>query len=213
VSLAHLGVLFLDELPEFRAHVLETLRQPLEDGLVVISRAGGSLTFPAEFQLVGATNFCRRGCRDLGTCACTPAERAAYLGRLSGPLLDRIDLHLEVPPVPYRDLEAPAAGEGSPAIRKRVIAARQRQRERWGRGRFRVNGRMLPRQVARYCGLTREGRQVLGHAVDRLGLSARAHDRVLKVARTIADLAAREAIGPEHLAEALTYRGIERRLS
>jgi magnesium chelatase family protein len=209
VSLAHRGVLFLDELPEFRARVLETL-QPLEDGVVMVARAGGSVTFPAEFQLVGATNLCRRGCSSLDTCACSPGERGAYLGRLSGPLLDRIDLFLDVPPVPYRDLEAvdPNA-ESSAAIRRRVIAARDRQRARFGRGRVRVNSRMTPRQTARHAVLSPEGWRLLGRAVDRLGLSARAHQRVLKVARTIADLAGAAEIGLDHLAEALQYRRLE----
>ncbi len=210
-SLAHLGVLFLDELPEFHQHVLETLRQPLEDGEVVVARAGGSVTFPAEFQLVAATNPCRRGCRGLEECACTPGERARYLARLSGPLLDRIDVFLEVPPVAYRELEAAGpGGEASAEIRRRVVAARQRQRVRFGRGRVRVNARMTPRQVGRHCALGVEGRQLLGQAVDRLGLSARAHDRVLKVSRTIADLAGQEAIAVEHLAEALRYRRLDR---
>ncbi|MGH7266875.1 MAG: YifB family Mg chelatase-like AAA ATPase [Candidatus Rokuibacteriota bacterium] len=212
VSLAHHGVLFLDELPEFRAHVLETLRQPLEDGVVAVARAGGSVTFPAEFQLVGATNLCRRGCPTLDACACSPGERGAYLGRLSGPLLDRIDVFLDVPPVPYRDLEAadPTA-ESSGAIRRRVVEARERQRARFGRGRVRVNSRMTPRQTARHGVLSAEGRRLMGRAVDRLGLSARAHQRVLKVARTIADLAGAADIGLEHLAEALQYRGLDQR--
>ncbi len=211
VSLAHLGVLFLDELPEFQQHVLETLRQPLEDGVVAVCRAAGSVRFPAEFQLVGATNPCRRGCRSLEACACTPAERARYLGRLSRPLLDRIDVQVEVPPVPYRELAVGApAGEPSAVVRQRVLAARARQWGRFGRARVRVNARMTPRQVARHCPLSPEGRQLVAQAFDRLGLSARAHDRVLKVARTIADLAGVEEIGVAHLAEALQYRGLDR---
>ncbi len=211
VSLAHRGVLFLDELPEFRTHVLETLRQPLEDGRVVISRAGGSVTFPADFQLVAATNLCRRGCRALAACTCPSGDRLAYLGRLSGPLLDRIDIQVEVPAVPFRELGGAAPpGESSAAVRQRVIAARDPQRFRLGRTETRVNARMTGRQVARYCPISAEGRQLLGQAVDRLGLSARAHDRVLKVARTIADLAGREHIQPEHLAEALVYRVLDR---
>lgn len=214
VSLAHLGVLFLDELPEFHPHVLETLRQPLEDGTVAIARAGGSVTFPTEFQLVGALNPCRRACRGLAVCVCSPWERARYLGRLSGSLLDRIDVHVEVLPVPYRDLDVGGflgpVGDESAAIRQRVMAARERQQRRFGRAQTRMNSRMTTRQVGRHCGLGGEGRQLLERAMDRLGLSARAHDRVLKVARTIADLEGRDDIGLDHLAEALQYRVLDR---
>jgi magnesium chelatase family protein len=210
VSLAHLGVLFLDELPEFGPHVLDTLRQPLEDGTVTIARAGGSARLPAEVQLVGAMNPCRRGCRSVEACVCTPAERARYLGRLSAPLLDRIDLHVDVGPV------APAAtpGSGVPsesaAVRERVARARERQRARFERGRGCVNARLGPRQLTRHCPLGAAGRELLARAAARLGFSARAHDRVLKVARTIADLAGAEAIAVEHLAEALAYRTLDR---
>ena len=210
VSLAHQGVLFLDELPEFPEHVLETLRQPLEDATVTICRASGTICFPAEFQLVAAANPCRRGCRTVEGCECTPGERARYLGRLSRPFLDRIDLHLEVPPIPYRELGAAAAGEDSAAIRQRVLAARERQRARFGRSRVRVNARMTARQVGRYCPLSADGRALMGRAVDRLGLSARAHDRLLKVARSIADLAGEADIRTEHLAEGLQYRLLDR---
>lgn len=210
VSLAHLGVLFLDELSEFAPHVLDTLRQPLETGAVMLARAEGRITLPAGFQLVGAMNPCRRGCRSRDLCACTPPERARYLARLSGPLLDRIDVQVEVPPVPYRDLGSEgASGETSEAIRKRVLAARERQRGRCGRVGPGINRRMTARQMARWCRLDRDGRRLMGQAVDRLGLSARAHDRVLKVARTIADLADAEEMAAEHLAEALQYRGVE----
>jgi magnesium chelatase family protein len=185
VSLAHHGVLFLDELPEFPEHVLETLRQPLEDATVTICRAAGTICFPAEFQLVAAANPCRRGCRTPESCECTPGERARYLGRLSRPLLDRIDLHLEVPPVPYRELDGATAGEESAAIRRRVLAARERQRVRFGRSRVRVNARMTGRQVARYCPLSGDGRTLLGRAVDRLGLSVRAHDRLVNSRRSV----------------------------
>lgn len=210
VSLAHQGVLFLDELPEFHQHVLEALRQPLEDGLVVIARAAGSVTFPAQFQLVAATNPCRRGCRTFEACVCTPAERARYLGRLSRPLLDRIDLQIELPPVPYQELAGEVSGEESAVIRERVERARARQRARFGRGRTRANAQMGPRQIRRHCAVPPEGRTLLGLAVDRLGLSARAHDRILKVARTVADLDGREAIGLDDLSEAIQYRCLDR---
>jgi magnesium chelatase family protein len=211
VSLAHLGVLFLDELPEFQPHVLETLRQPLEDGQVAIVRAAGRVTFPAAFQLVAAMNPCRRGCRGRAGCECPVEERARYLRRLSRPLLDRIDLHVEVPPVAYRDLESTApTGELSVAIRHRVLAARARQRERLGRAISPLNSRMTARQVSRDRVPSPDARRLLGQAVDRFGLSARGHDRTLKVARTIADLAGREQIEAEDVAEALQYRVLDR---
>ena len=213
VSLAHLGVLFLDELPEFAPHVLDTLRQPLEDGAVTVARVGGAVRLPAEVQLVGAMNPCRRGCRSVEGCACTPGERARYLGRLSAPLLDRIDLHVDVGPV------APGAappGDGAPpesaAVQQRVALARERQRARLGRGPVRVNARLTPRQLLRHCPLPPAGQALLARAAARLGFSARAHDRVLKVARTIADLAGADAIAVEHLAEALAYRTLDRGL-
>jgi magnesium chelatase family protein len=212
VSLAHLGVLFLDELPEFPPHALDTLRQPLEDGVVTVARASGSVRLPAEVQLVGAMNPCRRGCRSVDGCVCTPAERARYLGRLSAPLLDRIDLHVEVGPVAA---ETPGVRDGAPpesaAVQGRVTEARARQRARGERGRGRINARLTPRQLARHCPLGPAGRDLLVRAAARLGLSARAHDRVLKVARTIADLAGADAIALEHLAEALAYRTLDRR--
>jgi magnesium chelatase family protein len=211
VSLAHLGVLFLDELPEFGPYVLDTLRQPLEDGSVTIARAGGSVRLPAEVQLVGAMNPCRRGCRSVEGCVCTPAERARYLGRLSAPLLDRIDLHVDVGPVaPQFGPSAAGASPESAAVRQRVTLARERQRARAERGGARVNARLTPRQLACHCPLAPTGRELLVRAAARLGFSARAHDRVLKVARTIADLAAVETIAVEHLAEALAYRSLDR---
>ena len=208
-SLAHLGVLFLDELPEFSARVLESLRQPLEDGSVVISRAAGSAAFPARFQLVGAANYCRRGCASLDACVCTPGERQQYLARLSRPLLDRIDLHLEVRAVPYADLSG-ASGEPSTVVRARVEAARRCQAERLVGSGARVNARMNGRQVRRFCAPPPEAARLLQQAVSRLGLSARGHDRVLKVARTIADLGGCERIAAEHVSEAVQYRGLDR---
>jgi magnesium chelatase family protein len=214
VSLAHLGVLFLDELPEFAPHALDTLRQPLEDGVVTVARAGGAVRLPAEVQLVGAMNPCRRGCRSVEACVCTPAERARYLGRLSAPLLDRIDLHVDVGPVaPDGAARWPGGASESAAVRERVARARERQRARFERGRERVNARLGPRQLARDCPLSAAGRELLTRAGARLGFSARAHDRVLKVARTIADLAGAEAIAVEHLAEALAYRTLDRGIS
>ena len=210
VSLAHLGVLFLDEMPEFPQHVLEALRQPLEDGHVVVARAAGSSRFPARFQLLGAANPCRRGCPSLQACLCTPGERERYLARLSRPLLDRIDLHLEVPAVSYVELSAEAAGESSAAIRARVLEARAIQAARFGKSPIRVNARMSASQVRRSCPVPADGRRLLALAIDRLGLSARGHDRILKVARTIADLEGRETIAAEHLSEAIQYRGLDR---
>jgi len=210
VSLAHHGVLFLDELPEFHQHVLETLRQPMEDGVVTISRAGGSMTFPARFQLVAATNPCRRGCPSFEACACTPPERQRYLGKISRPLLDRIDLHVEVPSLTAEELAAPPGGESSAVIRERVIAARERQQARFGRSRIRSNAQMGPRLLRRHCPLPPEGERLLSLAVARLGLSARGHDRVLRVARTIADLAGEESLRPEHVAEAIQHRSLDR---
>jgi len=210
VSLAHHGVLFLDELPEFSQRVLESLRQPLEEGLVMVSRSAGSAAFPARFQLVGAANPCRRGCASIPTCTCSSTERRKYLARLSRPLLDRIDLHLDIPGVPYAQLASNQTGETSGAIRERVIAARARQRKRFAGTPTRVNARMTGRQVRRWCPADADGAALLGRAVTRLGLSARGHDRILKVARTIADLAGFGAISAEHIAEAIQYRGLDR---
>ena len=210
VTLAHLGVLFLDELPEFQRHVLESLRQPLEDGRVTITRAGRVGHFPARFQLVGAANPCRRGCPSLDRCLCTPAERQRYLGRLSRPLLDRIDLHVELPAIAPSALHAGAPAEDSATIRTRVVQARERQRQRLGPVRVRANSELTPRLLRRLCRLDAETQSLLTRAAERLGLSARGHDRILKVARTIADLAGADAIAAEHCAEAIQYRGLDR---
>ena len=210
VTLAHLGVLFMDELPEFQQHVLESLRQPIEDGRVVITRASGRAHFPARFQLVGAANPCRRGCPSLDRCLCTPAERQRYLGRLSRPLLDRIDLHVELPALAAVDLQAAAATEPSASVRARVIDARARQRARFAGTRLRANAEMTSRHLCRFCSPPPDAQRLLAVAMDRLGLSARGHDRVLKVARTIADLAGAETLAAEHCAEAIQYRGLDR---
>ncbi len=210
VTFAHRGVLFLDELPEFQQHVLESLRQPLEDGRVAIARAAGVGNFPARFQLVAAANPCRRGCPSLDRCLCTPAERGRYLGRLSRPLLDRVDLHVELPALETDELRATIAPEDSQTIRTRVARARVRQRDRLRGTAFRVNAEMTPRQLRGCCRLPAEGERLLATAAARLGLSARGHDRLLKITRTIADLEEADTITVEHLAEAIQYRGLDR---
>jgi magnesium chelatase family protein len=209
VTLAHRGVLFLDELPEFAQHVLESLRQPLEDRRVTIARASGVGEFPACFQLVAAANPCRRGCPALDSCLCTPAERARYLGRLSRPVLDRIDLHVELPAVTHPELAASAA-DSTATVRRRVEQARAVQRQRFHTSTSRVNAEMNARQVRRYCAPPPEAERLLAAAMSQLGLSARGHDRVLKVARTIADLDGGDTLRVEHCAEALQYRGLDR---
>ncbi len=212
VSLAHHGVLFLDEAPEFNRPILETLRQPLEDGVVSISRAAASQTFPARLMLVLSMNLCPCGRRGDArkVCRCTPQKIEQYVGRLSGPLLDRIDIHVEVPAVEFKDLRGPRTGEASPAIRERVQAARGAQD---ARGQGGINACLLPAMIERHCALDRECEMLLKSAVQELGLSARAHSRILKVARTIADLAAADAIAPEHLSEAIQYRAMDRKLA
>ena len=217
ISLAHHGVLFLDELPEFGMRVLEVLRQPLEDKVVTISRAQGSLTFPANFQLVGAMNPCPCGYfgDPVKPCTCSNMVVSKYQKRISGPLLDRIDIHVEVPRVEYEKLSESRLGESSATVRARVEVARQRQRERFDNGKGghpyqpsapTCNADMRPAEVRKFCVLDESGKALMQSAMNQLQLSARAYHRVLKLARTIADLAGSESIGPTHLAEALQYR-------
>ena len=212
VSLAHHGVLFLDELPEFKRHVLEVLRQPLEDGQVTIARALSSLTYPARFMLAAAMNPCPCGyATDPGKeCSCTPLQIQRYLARISGPLLDRIDIHIDIPPVKHRELTGEPSGDSSAAIRERVRAARGLQQERFRRSKVYCNAHMSTRQIRRVCQLEGEARSLLERAMDRLGLSARAYDRILKVARTIADLEGQETVQAEQIAEAIQYRSLDR---
>jgi len=208
VSLAHRGVLFLDELPEFDARTLEVLRQPMEDKVVTISRASGSLSFPANFQLVAAMNPCKCGWYGdpVKPCTCTPAQISAYQKKISGPLLDRIDIHLEVTRVNFDKLSDVRAGESSADIRARVQAARNRQARRFAGTPLACNADMSVGDVRRYCQLDDAGRSLIKAAMNQLQMSARAFHRVLKLARTIADLADSEAIATAHLAEALQYR-------
>jgi magnesium chelatase family protein len=213
-SLAHQGVLFLDELPEFRRGALEVLRQPMEEGRIVITRSMLTVSFPARFILVAAMNPCP--CGQLGNpgreCVCTPVAVRNYRGRISGPLLDRFDLHLEVPRVPARDLEEDRAGEESSAVRGRVMRVREAQGRRLAGSAARTNSEMSATQIRRHCALDPAGRRLLSTAVERLGLSARAHHRILKVARTLADLEGKDRIAQCHLAEAIQYRVLDRSL-
>jgi len=212
ISVAHHGVLFLDELPEFRRTVLETLRQPMEEGRVTISRAAGTMTFPAQFLLVAAMNPTPDG-KMPAESRSSPREIQNYLGRVSGPLLDRIDIHIEVPPVKYRDMAREQAGESSASIRARVMEARRRQWERFrGHPGLLCNARMESRWIRRHCVLDESTHHQLEHAMKDFGLSARAYDRILKVSRTIADLAGSERITGEHLFEAIQMRSLDRQL-
>ncbi len=212
VSLAHHGVLFLDELPEFNKNVLEVLRQPMEDGRVTISRAAMSLTFPACFMLAAAMNPCPCGYyTDPGhECTCSPASIQRYLAKVSGPLLDRIDIHIEVPALRYQEIAQQSPGESSAAIRQRVNLARQRQQQRFAGTNIFCNAAMQARDIRRGCQVNTECQELLRQAIDRMGLSARAHDRILKVARTIADLEGQEDIQAGHIAEAIQYRSLDR---
>ena len=212
ISLAHNGVLFLDELPEFNRRTLEVLRQPLEDGCVTISRAMGSLTFPANLMLVAAMNPCP--CGYFGDprrqCQCNPMLIERYMSRISGPLLDRLDIHIEVPPVPFRELSNQTAGTNSETMKAQVVAAREIQQRRFGKGSLRLNGRMPPSQIRIFCKLEPDAESLLKSAMEEMGLSARAHDKILRIGRTIADLEASDNITAAHLSEAINYRTLDR---
>lgn len=213
ISLAHNGVLFLDELPEYPRNVLETLRQPLEDGKIVISRAANKVEYPADFMLVASMNPCP--CGNLGSsikeCICTPSQIAKYLSRLSGPLMDRIDMHIEVDNVTYSDISSDETAECSSEIKKRVDAARKIQTERFSECNIYSNGNMNSRLLKTYCKLNKECNEMMEAAFDKLGFSARGYSRILKVARTIADLDGKENIEMKHIAEAIQYRSLDRR--
>jgi len=212
VSLAHHGVLFLDELPEYRKHVLEALRQPMEDQEVTISRAASALTYPAAFMLVAAMNPCPCGYHmdPRHVCRCTESQILKYRSRISGPLMDRIDIHVEVPAVPHTDMRQGPGGEPSRTVRVRVSEARKIQRERFEKTKISCNARMGNRHIKRHCILDAASMHLLDSAMERLALSARAYHRILKIARTIADLSQAKAIAPEHVAEAIQYRSLDR---
>jgi len=212
ISLSHNGVLFLDELTEFQKNILEMLRQPLEDGHVNISRAHGSVSYPSKFILLGSMNPCPCGFAGVPErCNCPPGEIAKYLGRISGPLLDRIDISIEAPPVDYDDFDTKRRAESSTTIRERVLAAHAIQLERYGREKIRFNSSLTPAQTEKYCTLGAEERALLKQAFDKLKLSGRAYHKILKVARTIADLDASNKIKTAHLAEAIGYRSLDRK--
>ena len=212
ISLAHQGVLFLDELPEFKRSALEVLRQPLEDGQVTISRSAGKITLPCNFMLVAAMNPCP--CGYLGDakheCRCSPTQIQRYRARISGPLLDRIDLHIEAPALSIAELRNDRPGESSAVIRQRIASARQIQLQRFANSRITANARMSVPQVKSHCAVDAKLGDLLQQAMEQLSLSARAYDRILKVARTIADLAAAERIESNHLLEAIQYRSLDR---
>ncbi|MDA8099087.1 MAG: YifB family Mg chelatase-like AAA ATPase [Nitrospiraceae bacterium] len=215
VSLAHNGVLFLDELPEFKRNVLEALRQPLEDGNVTISRALTSLTYPAALMLVAAMNPCKCGFHGdpLHPCQCTPHQVQTYRSRVSGPLMDRIDLHIEVPAVKFREIADDRQSEPSTSIRERVTRARMVQQKRFFRDGIYANAHMKPRHLRKYCKIDEACTNLMEAAMDRLGLSARAYNRILKVARTIADLDGSDGISSSHISEAIQYRSLDRRVN
>jgi magnesium chelatase family protein len=214
VSLSHNGVLFLDELPEFKKNVLEVMRQPLEEERVTISRAATSLTYPSRFMLVAAMNPCPCGyyCDPSNECSCTIPQIQRYRSKISGPLMDRIDIHIEVPAVKYRDLANREAGESSKEIKKRIDSARRIQLNRFKGLKIYCNAQMTNRHIRRFCQIDEASQKLLETAIDKFGLSARAYTRILKVSRTIADLEGQENIHPAHLSEAIQYRSLDRNL-
>ena len=213
ISLAHNGVLFLDELPEFNKNTLEVLRGPLEDRVVTISRVNAVLTYPCNFMFVASMNPCP--CGFYGSldkeCTCSPQAISKYMGKISGPLLDRIDIQIEVTPVKYQKLDSSEKIESSIEIKKRVDLARKIQQKRYEKDAIYTNSQLSPKLIERYCKLNNESKKILELAFHRLGLSARAYGRILKVARTIADLEQKENIGTEHVAEAIQYRSLDKK--
>ncbi len=212
ISMSHNGVLFLDELPEFNRRTLEVMRQPLEEGCVTISRALASTTFPADFVLIAALNPCPCGYRNdpRRSCHCTIPQIERYMGKISGPLMDRIDIHIEVPAVEFKELSSKKPGTPSSDMREQVVAAREIQLQRFETSRINCNAQMNSRQIREHCELDKSGRTLLRDSVNEMGLSARAHDKVLRLSRTIADLEGASKIGPQHIQESVNYRMLDR---
>jgi magnesium chelatase family protein len=213
ISLAHRGVLFLDEFPEFKKDAIEAMRQPIEDGAFTVSRVAGTSVFPSSVMLIASMNPCKCGYYgdSVRECTCTSGQIQAYLGKVSGPMLDRFDIHIEVPPVDYDDLSSKTKAESSAEIKKRVDAARQIQRERFKGTSTSCNAKMTPAQTRQFCTVTEQADKLLKKAFDTIGLSARAYDKILKVARTIADLDNSENIENKHILEAIQYRSLDRK--
>jgi len=214
LSLAHFGILFMDEFAEFPRHILEMIRQPLEDGFVTVSRAKKTIRFPAQFMLVAAMNPCPCGYfgTDARRCRCTPGQIERYLSKISGPLVDRIDIHIDVPAISFTKLRSKSGQLDSATMRQDVVGARNIQAKRFDDNKAMSNARMSHKQVRKFCELDQPCEMMLKQAMTEFGLSARAHDKICKVARTIADLASAENIAPEHIAEAISYRKLDRKL-